>query len=68
LQLAPQYRSLQKNKTDDEIARVNANPQMWHVQNVLHYLHAIVDKSNINPQLIAFREGTDIDTVCWTVR
>lgn len=59
-----QYRSVQKNKAEDEMERINANPQMWHVQNVLHYLHAIVEKSNINTQLVAFRDNTDIAEVC----
>lgn len=60
-----QYRTVQKNKSDDEMERINANPQIWHVQTVLQYLHAIVEKSNINGQLIAFRDGTDIGEVWW---
>ena len=59
-----QYRSVTKNKTEEEMVRVNNNPQMWHVQNVLHYLHAIVEKSNIDAQLIAFRDNADIAEVC----
>ena len=62
-----QYRSVTKNKTEDEMVRINNNPQMWHVQNVLHYLQAIVEKSHIDAQLIAFRDNADIAEVSWTL-
>ena len=47
-----QYRSRVKNKTEEEVAKLREAPaDTWSVHKVLHYLQALVDKSEIKPHL-----------------
>jgi translation initiation factor 3 subunit L len=47
-----QYRSKLNSKTVDETEYLRENDQIWNVQTVLSYLHALVNKSNIIPWLL----------------
>lgn len=47
-----QYRAKLKTKSPEEIAYLRENNQIWNVQLVLSFLHALVNKSNIIPWLL----------------
>ncbi|KAH6577596.1 hypothetical protein BASA50_002927 [Batrachochytrium salamandrivorans] len=55
-----QYRNKLKHKTDEEIALLKERPDVWNVHNVLNVLYSLIQKSKINEQLVAFRNGTDM--------
>lgn len=46
-----QYRQRVKSKTAEEVRVLKENPDVWSVQKVLGYLHALVDKSQTQQQL-----------------
>uniref|UniRef100_A0A7S3EEE9 Eukaryotic translation initiation factor 3 subunit L n=1 Tax=Rhodosorus marinus TaxID=101924 RepID=A0A7S3EEE9_9RHOD len=47
-----QYRATLKEKSEEEIAVLRENDQIWNVNDVLQYLHALVNKSNICPWML----------------
>lgn len=51
-----QYRSRVKNKSEDELKMLKDNASSWSIQKVLHYLQALVDKSDIQPHLRGEKE------------
>mmetsp|Transcript_32903 Transcript_32903/g.86125 ORF Transcript_32903/g.86125 Transcript_32903/m.86125 type:complete len:521 (+) Transcript_32903:167-1729(+) len=57
-----QYRARLK-KDDPELAIVKENPRLWNVHIVLNVLHSLIDKSNINQQLEAFKNGENPNEV-----
>lgn len=54
-----QYRVKLANKTDAEISTLRQTPRLWNVHIVLNVLHSLIEKSNINEQLEAFKRGED---------
>ncbi|OAJ40717.1 hypothetical protein BDEG_24422 [Batrachochytrium dendrobatidis JEL423] len=55
-----QYRNKPKHKTDYEINLLKSRPDVWNVHNVLNVLYSLIQKSQINEQLVAFRNGEDL--------
>ncbi|KAL2918706.1 hypothetical protein HK105_201540 [Polyrhizophydium stewartii] len=55
-----QYRIKIKNKSEAEIELLKERPDVWNVHNVLNVLYSLIQKSQINEQLVAFRNGGDI--------
>eukprot|EP00735_Rhodelphis_limneticus_P011632 TRINITY_DN475_c0_g1::TRINITY_DN475_c0_g1_i1::g.2601::m.2601 TRINITY_DN475_c0_g1::TRINITY_DN475_c0_g1_i1::g.2601 ORF type:complete len:568 (-),score=194.45,sp/A7SDW5/EIF3L_NEMVE/50.20/2e-171,Paf67/PF10255.4/6.7e-148,TPR_2/PF07719.12/2.2e+03,TPR_2/PF07719.12/0.056,TPR_1/PF00515.23/3.1e+03,TPR_1/PF00515.23/0.14 TRINITY_DN475_c0_g1_i1:319-2022(-) len=51
------YRSMLKNKGQEEISYLDQNQQIWSVQTVLQYLHALITKSNILTYLEREKNG-----------
>eukprot|EP00040_Diaphanoeca_grandis_P017930 m.94246 g.94246 ORF g.94246 m.94246 type:complete len:535 (-) comp26702_c0_seq1:442-2046(-) len=58
-----QFRAKLTNKTEDEINMLQTNPRLWNVHIVLNVLHSLIDKSNINEQLEAFKNGDNPNDV-----
>ena len=58
-----QYRAKLANKTDAEMTELETNPRLWNVHIVLNVLHSLIDKSNINEQLEAFKNGDNPNDV-----
>ncbi|XP_063931496.1 eukaryotic translation initiation factor 3 subunit L-like [Zophobas morio] len=52
-------RSKELNLDQDGTTCTSLSPQQWNVHIVLNVLHSLVEKSNINAQLQAYREGQD---------
>ena len=61
-----QYRAKLANKTDAELHELKTNPRLWNVHIVLNVLHSLIDKSNINEQLEAFKNGDNPNDVAGT--
>lgn len=52
-----QYRAKFEGKSEEEMALLRGNPQIWNVHIVLNVLHSLVEKSRINEQLAEYRKG-----------
>lgn len=48
------------NMDENDAALLKKNTGKWNVQILFNVLHSLVEKSNINPQLVAFKLGGDI--------
>jgi translation initiation factor 3 subunit L len=55
-----QYRNNLKNKTDAELELLKKNPDVWNVQHVLEILYSLLEKANIEEQLIAIKKNEDV--------
>lgn len=55
-----QFRSKLKTLTTDELAKLKQNQDVWNIHSVLNVLHALIDKSKIQQQLIAAKKQGDI--------
>ena len=55
-----QFRANLEDRTDAEIEMLKEKPAMWNVHSVLNILHSLIEKSQIQEQLIAMRNGTDV--------
>ena len=58
-----QWRSRPKGKTDDEVAVLAENPQVWSCYSVLNVLYSLIQKSKIQDQLKATKRGQDPEEV-----
>ena len=58
-----QWRSVVKNKSEDELAMLAENPQIWSCYSVLNVLYSLVQKSQINEQLAAEKNGATPEQV-----
>eukprot|EP00038_Savillea_parva_P006310 m.162909 g.162909 ORF g.162909 m.162909 type:complete len:517 (+) comp12244_c0_seq1:184-1734(+) len=58
-----QYRAKLDKKTEAELVMLKTTPRLWNVHIVLNVLHSLIDKSNINQQLEAFKKGQNPDEV-----
>ena len=58
-----QWRSVVKNKSEDELAMLAENPQIWSCYSVLNVLYSLVQKSQINEQLVAEKNGSSPEEV-----
>eukprot|EP00842_Homolaphlyctis_polyrhiza_P000430 jgi/Hompol1/1388/HPOL_000059-RA len=56
-----QFRVRTKSKNDADLELLKGRSDVWNVDGVLGYLHALVQKSQINEQLIALRNGEDMN-------
>jgi translation initiation factor 3 subunit L len=58
-----QWRSVVKNKSEDELTMLAENPQIWSCYSVLNVLYSLVQKSQINEQLVAEKNGSSPEEV-----
>ena len=58
-----QWRSVVKNKSEDELAMLAENPQIWSCYSVLNVLYSLVQKSQINEQLVEEKNGSTAEEV-----
>ena len=58
-----QYRARLDKRTEDELHTLKTTPRLWNVHIVLNVLHSLIDKSNINQQLEAFKKGQNPNDV-----
>jgi translation initiation factor 3 subunit L len=58
-----QWRSVVKNKSEDELTMLGENPQIWSCYSVLNVLYSLVQKSQINEQLVAEKNGSTPEEV-----
>jgi len=56
-------RSRPKGKTEDEIALLAENPQVWSCYSVLNVLYSLIQKSKIQDQLKASKRGEDPEEI-----
>ncbi|CAG8437592.1 1718_t:CDS:10 [Acaulospora morrowiae] len=54
------YRNRLKNKTDEEIALLRENLQVWSCYSVLNVLYSLITKSKITEQLLVTKHGGDM--------
>lgn len=54
------YRDRLKNKSDEEIASLRENEQIWSTYSVLNVLYSFIQKSRINEQLLVSKNGGDM--------
>ncbi|KAJ1749074.1 hypothetical protein H4R22_001229 [Coemansia sp. RSA 1290] len=54
------HRSRLSKRSEEEIALLKANPQVWNTYSVLNVLYSLIQKSNINQQLLAAQQGGDV--------
>ncbi|RUP50142.1 RNA polymerase I-associated factor PAF67-domain-containing protein [Jimgerdemannia flammicorona] len=54
------YRNRLKNKSDEEIALLRDNPQIWSCYSVLNVLYSLIQKSRITEQLLVSKHGGDM--------
>eukprot|EP00051_Salpingoeca_urceolata_P000783 m.36058 g.36058 ORF g.36058 m.36058 type:complete len:536 (-) comp10984_c0_seq1:29-1636(-) len=54
-----QYRAKLSDKTPEEIDLLRSSPQIWNVHIVLNVLHSLINKSNVNEQLVEISRGED---------
>ncbi|CAI2188844.1 2773_t:CDS:10 [Funneliformis geosporum] len=54
------YRNRLKNKTDEEIALLRENIQVWSCYSVLNVLYSLITKSRITEQLLVSKLGGDM--------
>ncbi|PKY56340.1 hypothetical protein RhiirA4_438439 [Rhizophagus irregularis] len=54
------YRSRLKNKTEEEIALLRDNIQVWSCYSVLNVLYSLITKSRITEQLLVSKHGGDM--------
>ncbi|KAJ3343382.1 Eukaryotic translation initiation factor 3 subunit L [Gonapodya sp. JEL0774] len=57
------FRAKVKARTDGEVTTLKDRLDVWNILNVLNVLYSLVQKSKINEQLIAGREGGDVKYV-----
>jgi len=57
------WRSKPQGKTEDEIALLAENPQVWSCYSVLNVLYSLIQKSKIQDQLKASKVGQDVEEV-----
>ena len=55
-----QYRSKVKSKNEIELKSLRERPDIWNVHNVLNVLYSLIQKSNINEQLLVNKNGGDM--------
>jgi len=55
-----QYRSKVKSKNEIELKSLRERPDIWNVHNVLNVLYSLIQKSNINEQLLVSKNGGDM--------
>ncbi|ORX65386.1 hypothetical protein BCR32DRAFT_286527 [Anaeromyces robustus] len=55
-----QYRSKVKSKNEIELKSLRERPDIWNVHNVLNVLYSLIQKSNINEQLLVTKNGGDM--------
>lgn len=58
-----QWRAQPKNKTEEELEMLAEASQVWSCYSVLNVLYSLVQKSGINEQLRAEKEGKSADEV-----
>mmetsp|Transcript_20006 Transcript_20006/g.29749 ORF Transcript_20006/g.29749 Transcript_20006/m.29749 type:complete len:561 (-) Transcript_20006:26-1708(-) len=58
-----EFRNRSKNLTDDELALLKKDSQIWSVQKVFSYLYRLIQKSNIVQVLAAEKENQSSDAV-----
>lgn len=58
-----QWRTNVKSKSEDELALLGENPQIWSCYSVLNVLYSLVQKSQINEQLRAEKAGASAEEV-----
>jgi translation initiation factor 3 subunit L len=56
-----QWRARPKGKTDDEIALLAENPQVWSCYSVLNVLYSLIQKSKIQDQLKSGKNGQQLE-------
>lgn len=49
-----------KNRSEEEIALLRDNPQIWSCYSVLNVLYSLIQKSRINEQLLVNKNGGDM--------
>ncbi|KAJ1834978.1 hypothetical protein LPJ63_001496 [Coemansia sp. RSA 2711] len=54
------HRSRLNKRTAEEVELLKANPQVWNTYSVLNVLYSLIQKSNINQQLLASQQGDDV--------
>ncbi|KAJ2617689.1 hypothetical protein H4S08_000197 [Coemansia sp. RSA 1365] len=54
------HRSRVSKRTPEEIELLKDNSQVWNTYSVLNVLYSLIQKSNINQQLLVSREGGDV--------
>ncbi|KAF9364992.1 hypothetical protein BGX34_011829 [Mortierella sp. NVP85] len=54
------YRNRIKNKTDEELAFLRDNSQIWSCYSVLNVLYSLIQKSRITEQLLVSKNGGDM--------
>ncbi|KAI9269184.1 RNA polymerase I-associated factor PAF67-domain-containing protein [Phascolomyces articulosus] len=54
------YRDRLKSKSEEEIALLRDNPQIWSTYSVLNVLYSFIQKSRINEQLLVSKKGGDM--------
>ncbi|KAJ1644428.1 hypothetical protein J3B02_002702 [Coemansia erecta] len=54
------HRSRVAKRAPEEIALLKENPQVWNTYSVLNVLYSLIQKSNINQQLLVSRQGGDV--------
>ncbi|KAJ1877900.1 hypothetical protein H4R99_000033 [Coemansia sp. RSA 1722] len=54
------HRSRVSKRTPEEIALLKENPQVWNTYSVLNVLYSLIQKSNINQQLLVSKQGGDV--------
>jgi translation initiation factor 3 subunit L len=58
-----QWREKVKAKSEDELLMLSENSQVWSCYSVLNVLYSLVQKSKINEQLKAEKEGASAEEV-----
>ncbi|KAK9365333.1 RNA polymerase I-associated factor PAF67-domain-containing protein [Lipomyces kononenkoae] len=56
-------RTVRKSHNDEEIQQLREHPQTWSTYTVLNVLYSFIQKSRMNEQLEAIKEGRDPDEV-----
>lgn len=54
------YRDRLKSKTEEEIALLRDNPQIWSTYSVLNVLYSFISKSRIIEQMLVSKNGGDM--------
>ncbi|BFZ61243.1 hypothetical protein YB2330_002302 [Saitoella coloradoensis] len=58
-----QYRARLSKKSEEDITILRENPQIWSCYSVLNVLYSLIQKSRINEQLAAIKEGENPNDV-----
>lgn len=57
------WRSKAKSKTDEEIALLSEESQVWSSYSVLNVLYSLIQKSKIHEHIIALQEGKSAEDI-----
>jgi translation initiation factor 3 subunit L len=60
-----QWRANPKNKSEEELDMLSEAQQVWSCYSVLNVLYSLVQKSEINAQMKAEKEGKSAEEVAW---